>query len=129
MYRLERIKNVSTLLSVTIICAIVLLTIPVIIPHLLHGFHAAHLILHTGGIALASFIAVLAIVAYLRTRTKRLAFSAAAFVIFMIAQTVMLVETAWPSIFDLGFTSMHEVGHLLIFTSLGLLAVGVLKND
>jgi len=55
---------------------------PIIVPHLLHGYHLAHIFLHIGGITLAVFISVLAGFAYYRLRTKRLLLSAAAFAKF-----------------------------------------------
>jgi ABC-type glycerol-3-phosphate transport system permease component len=106
-----------------------ILAVPIIIPHLLHGYHFAHIVLHIGGITLAVFISVLAGFAYYRLRTKRLLLSAAAFTTFIAAEVVLLVDATWPSVFDLAELSLPEVGHLLTFVTLGLLALGVFRND
>ena len=108
---------------------IAILALPIIIPHLLHGYHLAHIFLHVVGITLAVFITILAGLAYSRLKTKRLLLSAIAFANFIAAEFVMLIDTTWPTIYDLGDMPLTEVGHLLTFATLGLLALGVFRND
>ena len=130
MFRPESIvEKKSTLFSIVVTGVIAILAMPIIIPHLLHGYHLAHIFLHVGGITLAVFIAVLAGFAYYRLRTKRLLLSAIAFVNFIAAEVVLLVDATWPSVFDVGDMTLPEVGHLLTFITLGLLALGVFRND
>ncbi|MCV0393444.1 MAG: hypothetical protein K5790_09190 [Nitrosopumilus sp.] len=130
MFRPERIvERKSTLFSVVVTGVVAILALPIIIPHLLHGYHLAHIFLHVGGITLAVFISVLAIIAYFRLKTKRLLLSAIAFSNFIVAEVVLLVDATWPNIYDLGGMSFPEVGHLLTFITLGLLALGVFRND
>ena len=106
-----------------------ILAIPVIIPHFLHGFHLAHIVLHIGGITLAVFISLLAILAYLKLKTKRLLITFVAFGIFIAAESVLLIDATWPGVYDFEFLSLLEVGHLLTFGTLGMLALGVFRND
>lgn len=106
-----------------------ILAIPVIVPHLLHGFHIAHIILHVGGITLAVFITFLATLAYLRLKTRRLLLSAIAFSNFVAAETVLLVDATWPMIYDFQYMPLLEIGHFLTFITLGVLAIGVFRND
>ena len=130
MFRPESIvEKKSALFSIVITGVIAILAIPIIIPHLLHGYHLAHTFLHIGGITLAVFISVLATFAYYRLRTKRLLLSAAAFANFIAAEIVLLVDATWPNVFDFDMMSISEVGHLLTFITLGLLALGVFRND
>ncbi len=130
LFRPESIvEKKSTLFSIVITGVIAILAIPIIIPHLLHGYHLAHIFLHVGGITLAVFISVLATFAYYRLRTKRLLLSAVAFTNFIAAEVVLLVDATWPSVFDVGDITLPEVGHLLTFITLGLLALGVFRND
>jgi len=123
------IEKKSTLFSIVVASMIAILAIPIIIPHMLHGYHLAHIFLHVGGITLAVFIATLAISAYFRLRTKRLLLSAIAFTAFIGAESVLLVDSTWPNIFDIGLMPLNEIGHLLTFITLGLLALGVFRND
>ena len=130
MFRPESIvEKKSTLFSIVITGVVAILALPIIVPHLLHGYHLAHIFLHVGGITLAVFISVLAGFAYYRLRTKRLLLSAVAFTNFIAAEIVLLVDATWPSVFDLGQMTLPEVGHLLTFITLGLLALGVFRND
>lgn len=123
------LEKKSTLFSLVVTGVIAILAIPVIAPHLLHGFHIAHIFLHIGGISLAVFITILAILAYARLKTKRLLLSAIAFANFIVAESVLIMDATWPSVYDLGEVPLLEVGHLLTFTTLGLLALGVFRND
>ena len=68
-------------------------------------------------------------IAYYKLRTKRLLLSAIAFTNFIAAEIVLLVDTTWPTMYDLGDMPLFEVGHLLTFATLGLLALGVFRND
>ena len=130
LFRPERIvERKSTLFSIVVAGVIAILAMPIIIPHLLHGYHLAHIFLHVGGITLAVFISVLAGFAYHRLRTRRLLLSAAAFANFIAAEIVLLVDATWPSLFDLEELTLPEIGHLLTFLTLGLLALGVFRND
>ena len=130
MFRPESIvERKSTLFSVVVAGVVAILALPIIVPHLLHGFHIAHIFLHVGGITLAVFITILAGFAYSRLKTKRLLLSAIAFSNFIAAELVMLIDTTWPTIYDFGEMPLSEVGHLLTFATLGLLALGVFRND
>ena len=130
MFRPESIvEKKSALFSIVVSGVVTILAIPIIIPHLLHGYHLAHIFLHVGGITLAVFITVLAGFAYYRLRTKRLLLSTIAFINFIAAEIVLLVDATWPSVFDIGDMTLSEVGHLLTFITLGLLALGVFRND
>ena len=130
MFRPESIvERKSTLFSVVVAGVVAILALPIIIPHLLHGFHLVHIFLHVGGITLAVFISILAVIAYSKLRTKRLLLSAVAFVNFIAAEIILLIDATWPFVYDLGEMTLSEVGHLLTFVTLGLLALGVFRND
>jgi len=130
LFRPESIvEKKSTLFSIVVAGVVAILALPIIVPHLLHGYHIAHIFLHIGGITLAVFITILAGFAYSRLRTKRLLLSAIAFTNFIAAEFVLLIDTTWPTTYDLGDMPLSEVGHLLTFATLGLLALGVFRND
>ncbi len=123
------IERKSTLFSIVVIGVVAILAIPVIVPHILHGFHLAHIFLHVAGITLAVFITILAILAYSKLKTKRLLLSTFAFATFIAAEAVLVIDATWPTLYDLGYLSLLEIGHLLTFSTLGLLALGVFRND
>ena len=131
MFRPESlVERKSALFSIVVTGVVAILAMPIIIPHLLHGFHIAHIILHVGGITLAVFISILAGIAYYRLKTKRLVAKCNSICTnFIVAEIVLLFDATWPTLYDLGDFPLSEVGHLLTFVTLGLLALGVFRND
>lgn len=130
MTRIESIlERKSTLFGIVLLVVIGTLSIPIIMPHIFHGFHVVHIGLHVGGITLAVFISLIANIAYLRLKTKRLLFTAVAFSIFVVAESVLLIDATWPTLYDIGVVSLLEIGHILTITTLGLMALGVFRND
>jgi len=123
------LERKSALFSIVVVVMVGILAIPVIVPHILHGVHLVHIVLHIGGIILAVFISLLAILAYSRLRTKRLLITSFAFGIFIAAESVLLIDATWPTVYDFDAVSLSEVGHLLTFSTLGMLALGVFRND
>ena len=130
MFRPEQIlEKKSTLFSIVVAGVVGILAAPVILPHLFHGYHIAHILLHVGGITLATFLTFLSLIAYTRLKSKRLLITSIAFSVFILAEVVTLLDATWPTIYDIGELALLEVGHLLMITSLGLLAMGVFRND
>lgn len=121
--------NLTTILSIGALGVALTLSVPVVFPQLLHGFHVAHILLHAGGVILALFITTLAVIAYRRLRTRRLLLTTVAFANFVLTELLLLAYAITPKMFDLGETNVLEVGHLLTFVTLGLLALGVLRDD
>jgi hypothetical protein len=123
------LQKKSALFGAVVLVVIGTLMIPVIIPHIFHGFHVVHIGLHVGGLILAVFITLIASIAYLRLKTKRLLFTALAFGIFIAAESILLVDATWPSIYQILGLSLLEMGHVLTIGTLGLLSLGVFRND
>jgi len=119
----------STLFSVIVTVIVGLLAIPIILPNIFHGFHTLHILLHVGGIVLAAFLTVLGIIAYSRLRTKKLLLPSLGFAVLIAAEFVTLIDITWPFTYDIGTVSLLEISHLLMITTMGLLAMGVFRND
>jgi len=123
------LERKSTLFGVVVAGIVGILAAPIILPHIFHGYHIVHIGLHIGGITLAVFLSILSIMAYLRLKTKRLLLTVIAFVNFIGAEIILMVDATWPIIYDLGDMPLSELGHLLTFITLGVLALGVFRND
>jgi len=123
------LERKSALFSIISIIMIGFLAIPVILPHILHGMHIAHIGLHIGGVVFAVFITILAVLAYLKLRTRRMLITSIAFGIFIVAELVLLVDATWPTLYDFDTMSLLEVAHLLTFGTLGMMVLGVFRND
>jgi len=130
LFRLESIiERKSSLFGIVVAVVVGTLAGPVIFPHIFHGYHVYHILLHIVGICVAIFITVLAVIAYSRLRTKRLLLTSIAFSIFFVAEIVVLIDATWPRMYELGLMPLFEVGHILTITSLALIAAGVFRND
>ena len=125
-YILER---KSILFGIVFAVIIGSLSLPVILPHVFHGFHIFHILLHVAGITLSSFLTLIAGFAYYRLRTKRMLLTMIAFMVFASAESVVLIDATWPLLYSIGTVSLLEIGHLLMITSMGLLAMGAFRND
>ena len=123
------LERKSTLFSIVVAGVVGILAAPIILPHIFHGYHIVHIGLHVGGITLAVFLSILGVTSYLRLKTRRLLFTAVAFVVFIGAETALMIDATWPMFYDIGDLSLLELGHLLTFGTLGLLAMGVFRND
>lgn len=123
------LENKPTLFSATACAVVAILAVPVIIPHMLHGYHMAHITLHIAGLTLATFLTILAVASHRRTGSRRLMISSLAFTCFAASEVVLLTDTAWPFLMSIGMLPLGELGHLLGFSALGLLAVAVFRSD
>ena len=123
------IETKSTLLSVIIFGLIGMLSIPVILPHVLHKFTLFHVLLHISGIGFAVFLTIVATVAYSRVRTRRLLFTVIAFAGFAASESFSLIDAAWQYQFYWWQFSPAEVGHLLMMFTLLMFALSVFRRD
>jgi hypothetical protein len=122
----EKKSNLFTIITIAVIGIV---SVPIIFPHILHPGHFLHISLHIGELILAVFIGILSIMAYYRMRTKRLLLTMAAFLTFITVAVVNLIEAVWSSYFYVGELSLLEISHILIFGTIGMLALGAFRND
>jgi hypothetical protein len=122
----EKKSNLFTIITLTIIG---LVSVPIIIPHIVHTHYVLHIGLHVGEMILAVFVGILSIIAYYRMRTKRLLLTTIAFANFIAASMVSLTDTVWPFTFSAGDLSLLELSHILMFVTIGMLALGAFRND
>lgn len=48
---------------------------------------------------------------------------------FLSAEIVTLIDATWPTMYDLAGITLSELGHALLLTTLGMLSIGVFRND
>ncbi|MDC4217122.1 MAG: hypothetical protein MT335_05335 [Candidatus Nitrosopumilus limneticus] len=123
---IERKSNVFT---ASILAVIGILFLPIIVPNIFHGLHTAHIFLHIAGISLATFLTISAAYAYVKIRTKKLAITIIAFSLFVVSETITLVNVTWPYTFSLGDISIEQMSHILIIGMLGVFSIGVFRRD
>ena len=122
----EKKSNLFTVITLAIIGIV---SVPIIIPHILHTHYVLHIGLHVGELILAVFVGILSIIAYYRLRTKRLLLTTIAFSNFIAAAIISLTDTIWPFTFSAGELSLLELSHILMFVTIGMLALGAFRND
>ncbi len=123
------LENRPKLFALIIFTVIGVLAIPVILPHIFHRFQVFHILLHTSGIAIGSFLTIVSALAYTRIRTKRLMFTMIAFGLFAVAEVFSVIDAAWQYTYYLGVISADEVGHILELCTLGMFALSVFRRD
>ena len=71
---------------IAVIGCIIILSIPLIYGHIFHTGHLFHIAIHESGFVLASFLTIMALISYKKTKIKRMIFSSAAFGVLAFGQ-------------------------------------------
>ena len=120
-------ESKAKLLTIVIVGVIGSVSIPVLLPHIYHGNHIYHLLLHTAGIILSIFLTVLSVNSYYRLRTKKMIITSIAFMTFAAAEIVQLINATETHVYDL-FAST-EIVHLMLLGVVGLFAIAIFRRD
>jgi len=123
------LENRPKLFAIIIFSVIGILSVPVILPHIFHKFQVFHILLHTSGVAIGSFLTIVSALAYSRIRTKRMMFTMIAFGLFAVAEVFSVIDAAWQYTYYFGAVSADEVGHILELCTLGMFALSVFRRD
>ncbi len=120
-YALEKRSSlfVVALLGITII-----ISIPLISSHFFHPGHILHVAIHEIGFVLASFLTVMTLVSYKKTRIIRMLFSSAAFGILAIGQALYMYSKIDVHYAE-DMTSSNEILDVCIVIMTILFAVGI----
>ena len=117
-------ENKQTLFFISILGGILVLSIPLISNHFFHQDHILHIAIHQVGFVLASFLTIMALVSYRKTKIVRMGFAAAAFGVLAFGQaTYMYLEKDVHTEQDM--RSSGEVLDFCILIMTVLFAVGV----
>ena len=129
MFSYQKFANNKPKLLITIILTVVgSLSIPILMPHVYHGAHIWHLLLHTAGIILSVFLAILSVNAYYKMRTKKMIITTIAFIIFTGAEIVQLLDATKTHVYNI-LESPSEISHLMMLGMIGLLALAIFRRD
>ena len=129
MLNYQKFAQSKTRLLITVIIAVVsAVSLPVLLPHIYHGNHIYHLLLHTAGIILSVFLAILSVNSYYRLRTKKMMITTIAFLIFSAAEIVQLINATETHVYYF-FESPQEIAHLMMLGMIGLFAIAIFRKD
>ena len=114
MFSYQRFANNKPVLLIAVIVGVVgTLSVPVLWPHVYHGAHIYHLLLHTAGIVLSVFLAILSVNAYYKMRTKKMIITTVAFMVFTGAEFVQLMDATKTHVYNI-LESPSEIAHLMM---------------
>jgi hypothetical protein len=110
---------------IAVIGCVIILSIPMLYGHLFHEGHLFYIAIHESGFVLASFLTVMAITAYKKTKIKRMLFSSAAFGVLAFGQGEILYQQMNDHnvIHDIG--SPGEILEYCIVAMMVLFAIGI----
>ncbi len=129
MFSYQRFANNKPILLIAVIVGVVgALSVPVLWPHVYHGSHIYHLLLHTAGIVLSVFLAILSVNAYYKMRTKKMIITTVAFMVFTGAEFVQLMDATKTHVYNI-LESPSEIAHLMMLGMIGLLALAIFRRD
>ena len=129
MFSYQKFANNKPVLLISVILGVVgTLSVPVLWPHVYHGAHIYHLLLHTAGIVLSVFLAILSVNAYYKMRTKKMIITTVAFMVFTGAELVQLMDATKTHVYNI-LESPSEIAHLMMLGIIGLLALAIFRRD
>ena len=109
---------------IAVIGCVIILSIPLIYGHIFHTGHLFHIAIHESGFVLASFLTIMALISYKKTKIKRMIFSSAAFGVLAFGQAAYM----YSKIGDHSIEDMSSPGEILdicIVIMTVLFAIGV----
>ena len=71
---------------IAVLGSIIILSVPLVYGHFFHQGHLFHIAIHESGFVLASFLFVMTLISYKKTRITRMLFSSAAFGVLAFGQ-------------------------------------------
>ena len=108
---------------IAVIGCVSILSIPMIYGHFFHEGHLFHIAIHESGFLLATFLTVMAIISYKKTKIKRMLFSAAAFGVLAFGQGEVMYQTMHEH--NVSPTDTMEVLEYCIVAMTVLFAIGI----
>ena len=109
---------------IAVIGCVVILSIPLIYGHFFHSGHLFHIAIHESGFVLASFLTIITMVSYKKTKIKRMIFSSAAFGVLAFGQGVYMYSKIGDHAVE-DMSSPSEILDICIVIMTVLFAVGI----
>jgi hypothetical protein len=110
---------------IAVIGCVIILSIPMLYGHLFHEGHLFYIAIHESGFVLASFLTVMAITAYKKTKIKRMLFSSAAFGVLAFGQGEILYQQMNDHNVIHDIASPGEILEYCIVAMMVLFAIGI----
>ena len=109
---------------IAVLGSIVILSVPLIYGQVFHSENLFHLAIHEIGFVLASFLAVMALISYKKTKITRMLFSSSAFGILAFGQAAYMYQKMNDHVVE-DMSSPGEILDVCIVIMTVLFAVGI----
>ena len=124
----DAVYNKAGLLVLIANVVISLSLVPFNLPHLFHQHMIYHILMHLVALILSQFLAVVSIMAYLKSRTTRILFMTLGFVTLVIAEYVYLLNST-EDIHAIFISHVNiELSHLILLIMIIFFGVSFLKS-
>tara|TARA_B110001454_G_scaffold185819_1_gene182234 strand:- start:399 stop:779 length:381 start_codon:yes stop_codon:yes gene_type:complete len=110
-------------LIIAVLACVIIISVPMIYGHLFHDGHLFYVAIHETGFILSSFLTVMALIAYKKTKIKKMLFSSAAFGILSFGQGEVMYQEMNEHVLDM--TSSAEVLEYCVVAMTILFACGI----
>ena len=115
------------LLAIITAVVIVIVAVPVILPHITDTSTIYHIFLHVISLIIAIFLGVVSILAYLRNGSSRLLFMMFAFISLSVIEAMYLFDVS-SKIEDIVIPGVDiEVSHVIFLVMLTLFGIGIFR--
>jgi uncharacterized protein involved in response to NO len=114
-------------LLATITAVILVMAIPIILPHITDKSTIYHIFLHIASVIIAIFLGVVSILAYLRNRRSRLLFMTFAFLSLSVIEAMYLFDVSSKTE-DIVIPGVDiEISHVIFLVTLALFSIGIFR--
>ena len=102
--------------------------IPLILPHIFHPHMIYHILLHFAALIISQFLAVVSIMAYIKSRTSCIFFMMLGFITLVIAEYVYLLNST-ENVHVMFIPQVNiEVSHLILLIMIIFFGISFLKS-
>jgi nitrate reductase gamma subunit len=117
-------ENKYSYFLITILGSVIILSLPLIYGHFFHSGHLLHVAIHEIGFILASFLTVMTLISYKKTKITKMLFSSAAFGVLAFGQMIYMYQKMNDHTPE-DMTSGGEILDICIVIMTVLFAIGV----
>jgi hypothetical protein len=115
------------LLTIVTALVIAILSIPVILPHIMHPSMIFHIFLHIISLIIALFLSIVSILSYKRSNSTRVLFMTFGFFALAVIEILYLFH-ATANLEDVIIPIVDaELSHIILLVMLTLFGIGILK--
>ena len=111
-------------LIIAVIACVIIISLPMMYGHFFHSGHLFYIAIHESGFILSSFLTMMALIAYKKTKITRMLFSSAAFGVIAFGQGEIMYQQMNEQV-QMNLTNSGEILEYCVVAMTILFAVGI----